>query len=418
LRWGILLGMGGVLGVGSAGFGQVQVQINPPPLPGGAVATTVSNNLNVLVGSMARHVRRLSEVISGDQGTNLGKYSLQDTQELAQALDEFGASLNNGMDWFAARQAFSNFHQSWRSLLPQFTQPGAQSPAINQTVQKIVEDDAQIVQALGLNALPTTYYTQMSAPTGMTDMQRLAQALVDRAAALAAVIRADMVGPGGARPVQESESLVAAADAFHDGIDLNAAPAVARNGFAGVDALTDSLRRDLAAGTPTPRVQVAWQSYLAAEVLLKQSLGLVNTQADLAGTAIVVNGPSPVVALADQLVNQVNAFIQVFSQTAGAVPEGGLFLADAQRLLAAAVNFQQDVARGLNPGQLAYEFRDVDVLWDRLARRTDRIARGRTGPNIQQVGRMGQTVAEIHRLLAIPGYPASVTVAVPAPAPR
>jgi hypothetical protein len=370
------------------------------------------------VGSMARHVRRLSEVISGDQGTNMGKYSLQDTQELAQALDEFGASLNNGMDWFAARQAFSNLHQSWRSLLPQFTQPGAQSPAINQMVQKVVQDDAQIVQALGLNALPTTYYTQMSAPTGMTDMQRLAQALVDRAAALAAVIRADMVGPGGARPVQESESLVAAADAFHDGIDLNAAPAVARNGFAGVDALTDSLRRDLAAGTLTPRVQVAWQSYLAAEVLLKQSLGLVNTQADLAGTAIVVNGPSPVVALADQLVNQVNAFIQVFSQTAGAVPEGGLFLADAQRLLAAAVNFQQDVARGLNPGQLAYEFRDVDVLWDRLARRTDRIARGRTGPNIQQVGRMGQTVAEIHRLLAIPGYPASVTVAVPAPAPR
>ncbi|HMB03803.1 MAG TPA: hypothetical protein VKP69_08690 [Isosphaeraceae bacterium] len=252
----------------------------------------------------------------------------------------------------------------------------------------------------------------------MTDTQRLAQALVDRAEALAAVIRADMIGPGGARPVQESATLVAVADAFHDGIDLNAAPAVARNGFAGVDALTDDLRRDLAASALTPRVRAAWQSYLAAEVLLKQDLGLVNTQADLAGTAIVANGPTPVVGPADQLVTQVNDFIQVFSQTAGAVPEGDLFLADARRLQAAAVDFQHDVARGLKPGQLAYEFRDVDVLWDRLARRTDRIARGRTGPNIQQVGRMGQTIAEIHRLLAIPGYPASITVAVPAASPR
>ncbi len=39
----------------------------------------------------------------------------------------------------------------------------------------------------------------------------------------------------------------------------------------------------------------------------------------------------------------------------------------------------------LAPNQLAFEFRDVDAVWQRLARRIDRIARGRTGPNIQQV---------------------------------
>ncbi len=227
---------------------------------------------------------------------------------------------------------------------------------------------------------------------------------MDRAEALAAIIRADMVGGGGGRLLQDTVNLAQAADAFHDGIDLNAASGVAENSFAEVAASSDRLEQDLAAIPPTPRVQAAWQGYQAVEVLLRQNLGLPNAPQDLTNSAIPLSGPSPVVALADQLVNQVNAFLLVFGQTAGAVPEGGLFLANAQRLQAAAANFRQDAAQGLSPGQLAFEFRDVDALWQRLARRTNRIARGRTGPNIQQVGLMGQTIAQIHQLLGIPGY--------------
>ncbi|MBV8268694.1 MAG: hypothetical protein JO252_20380, partial [Planctomycetaceae bacterium] len=90
------------------------------------------------------------------------------------------------------------------------------------------------------------------------------------------------------------------------------------------------------------------------------------------------------------------------------------FLADAQRLQAAAADFRQDAARGLNTGQLAYEFRDVDALWQRLARRTNRIARGRSGPNIQQVASMGQTIAQIHQLLGMPGF-APMVISIPTP---
>jgi len=77
---------------------------------------------------------------------------------------------------------------------------------------------------------------------------------------------------------------------------------------------------------------------------------------------------------------------------------------------AAATDFRQDVARGISPGQLAYEFRDVDAVWQRLARRTNRIARGRTGPNIQQVANMGTTLAQLHDALGLPGYAPIVTV--------
>ena len=86
------------------------------------------------------------------------------------------------------------------------------------------------------------------------------------------------------------------------------------------------------------------------------------------------------------------------------VPEGGFILADAQSLQAAAADFRKDAARGLAPNQLAYEFRDVDAIWQRLARRVNRIARGRIGPNIQQVQRIGGTCEQVHRVLGMPGY--------------
>ena len=418
LKWGVFFGFGTFVGLGTASFGQVPVPLVPPPSPepSGAVLPT---NLGTLTRAFAGDVRKLYQVIGGDLSqTDAGKYLLQDAQELAQAVDDFGDALNNTADRFGARQSFSNLDQSWRGLVAQLSQPGLNTPAIAETIQRANQDEAQLLTALNLRPLPTTYYTQTTAPTGLTDLQRLSHALADRAAALAALLQTDGPGPGWVKPIQDSVNLSAAADAFNNGIDLNAPPGVARNGFAGVDALTDTVRRDLIASTLTPRVQAAWQAFLATEILIKQQLGLVTNRAELSGTVIVENGPSPVVGLAGRLVEQVNAFLQVFSQTGAAVPEGGLFLADAQRLQAAAVNFQQDTARGLNPGQLAFEFRDVDGLWDRLARRTNRIARGRVGPNIEQVGKMGQTIAEIHSLLGIPGYPASVVIAVPAGSPR
>jgi hypothetical protein len=89
-------------------------------------------------------------------------------------------------------------------------------------------------------------------------------------------------------------------------------------------------------------------------------------------------------------------------------------LADAQQLQAAATDFRQDVARNLPPNQLAYEFRDVDAIWQRLARRVNRVARGRIGPNIAQVQKLGGICAQIHQALGMPGYPPVISgLAVP-----
>jgi len=420
--WGIILslGIGGVTGLGSPGFGQVPDV--PPPPPGAIQAgpPPAANDINGLARAMGRDLRKLKELMAGDLTADAYRVLGQDVQELIQALDEFAQASANPADVFSLRQSFSNIDQSWHYLRSRFTVPEAQSPAINFTLPKIDADDQQIHQALNLNPVPATYYAPgTTAPTGIAETQRLARALEERAAALAAVMRTDMPGPAGIRPIQLATNLTLAADAFHDGIDLNAAPLVARNGFAGVDAMTDDLRRLLMNSELPPRVQAAWQAYLAAEVLTKQSLGMVNTEADLYGTTVIpqAGAPSPVVALSNQLVEQAGAFVQVFTQTSPNVPEGGLFLADAQRLQAAAADFSRDAARGLNINQLAYEFRDVDALWQVLARRTNRIARGRVGPNIDQVGKMGQTVAEIHRVLGMPGYPAGL-VAVPVTSPR
>ena len=61
--------------------------------------------------------------------------------------------------------------------------------------------------------------------------------------------------------------------------------------------------------------------------------------------------------------------------------------------LAAAI----EARRGADPATLAGTFGVVEERWSRLVRRTDRIARGRTGPNIQQIQLMGNTLEAIRR---------------------
>jgi hypothetical protein len=395
-RFGAVLGLGWVLGVALAASGQAV----PPPVPDLPVA-----DLTRLSEQMAVQARNLAEDIQSEIGqTGQGRQLSQDATELAQAADEFREAVRRNSDRFRLRQVLSGIDTSWRHLQAQLAQPGSTSPAVARAADRVGRLDAQLVQLFGLNPIPGDYYRTDRAPTGMAVTHRLARAVADRAEALASVVRADMVGPGTARVVQDTVNLAQATDAYHDGIDLNAGPDLARNGYAGVVTLTQQVDKDFAAAPPTPRVRDALRTFKAAEVLLRQNLNLPVPNADLDGTAIPATGPSPVVALAGQLVDQVTAFLQVFGPTAGVVPEGAWFLADAQRLQAAAADFRQDAAGGLDPARLAYEFRDVDALWQRLARRTNRIARGRTGPNIQQVGLMGQTVAEIHRLLGMPGY--------------
>jgi hypothetical protein len=368
---------------------------------------------------MGGDLRRLEQVIVRVLGqTDTGKVLGRDARELVQAFEEFSKSLNQTTGRFAARQAYSGIAQSWNHLLGQLSRPGVQTPEIDQAARRVAQDDALIHQVLDMNPLPPNYYTAPAAPSGPADVKRLSRALNDRAAALADAIRADPRGPDAGRTAELAVNLSTAVDAFDDGVEINVTLPIARNGFAAVDAMTNDLLQMLQGNPLAPRVRAAWQSYLATVVLLKQVLGLNNPPESLAGTALAAHGRSPVVALADQLLEQINAFINAFALNSGTVLDGNLLLADAQRLQTAADEFRQDAARGLTPGQLAFEFRDVDALWHRLARRTNRVARGWTGPSIEQVTRMGQTLAEIHRLLGMPGFPARVAVPAAAPAPR
>jgi len=400
-------GLGGVLPSESSGQ-----PVDPPPLPGPAA---VPADLNPIARRMDERVRRLEEDVTTDLGNAPQSQRLiAEIRELEQSVGEFRDTLGNRADQFQARQAYAGIDATLHNLMADLARPDSTSPAVARSAQRVAESDTELHRALGMNDYPPGYYGGAQPLTGTAEAQRLAHALVDRAEMLASTVRADMVGAGGGRVVQDAVNLAQQADIYHDSIDLNGQiDAAVQNGFSGVAGIADRLEEDFRRTPPTPRVQAAWQSYRSTEVLMRQAVGLQVDAQDLPGTVLAVpaqGGGSPVLPLADQLVQQSTEFVQVFSQTAGAVPEGRQFLADSQALVAAATGFRKDVGRNLNPGQLAYEFREVDAVWQRLARRTNRIARGRTGPNIQQVGKMGLTVSEIHRLLGIPGYAPVVNI--------
>ncbi|GAC1472072.1 MAG: hypothetical protein NVSMB9_18910 [Isosphaeraceae bacterium] len=335
------------------------------------------------------------------------KHLIQDTQELAQAVDEFHDSLHQRRDPVQTRQAYAGIETTWQHLRAQLV-AGA-SPAVIRAAAHVEQLDAQIRQSLGLNAPPVAFYGGGQAPSGIVETQRLAHALVARAQSLAAVIQADMAAqPNGAALAQDAAELARVADVFHDSIDANQSVQVAAQAFGPVDIIADRLEQFITANQVPPRVQTAWQSFASVEVLIHQNLGLNSPQpAVQIGLAPPPGGgEAPIIGLSNQLTVQITEFVQVFAPTAGNVPDGGSILADAQRFQAAAAAFQQSATQGLPPNQLAYGFRDVDACWQRLARRVSRIARGRVGPNIQQIQRIGGTCDQIHRVLGMPGYPA------------
>jgi hypothetical protein len=107
-------------------------------------------------------------------------------------------------------------------------------------------------------------------------------------------------------------------------------------------------------------------------------------------------GPSPVVGLADQLVQQADTFLRGFAPTARVVPQGGQFLADASALRDAAARFRQVSASGADPSN---EFGAVAALYQRLESRIYSVSKGRVGPNIANALQMGQTIEQIRGVL-------------------
>jgi len=389
-----ILSLGLAFGLARAAFGQ-GIGVGQP-------------DVNRLAHEMAEQVRHLGEDISTDLGQSpQGRHLLQDTRELAQAVDEFHENLHNRPDAFRMRQSYAGIDGTWHHLRTELSRPGILTTAVDRAARRVDAVDAQIHQALGLNVAPQGFYGT-TAPSGIADTQRLAHALVDRAEALASVIQTTMGNdPNGAGLAAEAARLAQAADAFHDAIDANQPIEFAARSFGPVDALADRVERYVTTNSVPYQVQSAWQSFASVEVLIHQNLGLPSSQPNvqIALVPAVQNAPSPIVALSDQLLGQTSEITQIFSTALGQVPEGPQMLDEAQRLQAAVTNFRQDVGRGLAANQLAFEFREVDVFWQRLARRVNRVARGQIGPNIAKVQNLGETCEQIHRVLGMPGFP-------------
>ena len=400
-----IVGLGLALGLSQPGFAQIS------PRPGQAAQPDV----NALSHEMAERVRHLGEDISSDLGqTPEGRHLLQDLEEMAQATDEFHDNLHNARDPFQKRQAYTGIHQTWHHLRVNLAKPGFSTPAVNRAANRVDALDAQIQQALGLRGYPQVGNAQP--PVGpapqpvasFSSTQRLSYTLVQRAEYLVSTIQAEAPNlPNGARFVSQADELSNACGAFYDSLQQNQSPEILQQSYTTVTVMADRLRNDLQAVRCPPRIQQGWQSYAATDVLIRAQLNVPLTPPVTHIVLRPAQGPSPLVAMSDQLLQQIDSFIQVFGPTAREVPQGEYILADAQRLQVAAGDFRQDVGRGpqIDPIALAGEFQDVDVSWQRLVRRVNRIGRGRTGPTIQLVQKMGSTCEQIHSVLGMPGYP-------------
>jgi hypothetical protein len=109
-----------------------------------------------------------------------------------------------------------------------------------------------------------------------------------------------------------------------------------------------------------------------------------------------------VVELSESLYAQTDSYMRDFASTAGAVPEGPQFLAEAESLNVAVARFRELAAGGAGPRRLSAELENVEATYGPLAARTDRVSRGRTGPNIQRVHAMGDFIQQLRQLLSHP----------------
>ena len=388
----------------------------PGQIPAGNAA-----DLDRMAIEMSDRVRHLGEDIAADLGRSPGvSHVIQDTRELAESVDEFRQASRRGRDAYAARQSYSAIEGSWQHLKGALTRLGVGSAGVDRSARRVEEADAQLRTMLGLNEPPPDFYygDTNAPPRGVGEVRRLAHALVDRAEALANAVRIEMSrDPNAGGLLADTTGLARAADQFHDTLDANRPLPEVSAAFAPVDALADRIGRQVNRGNVSPGVRNAWASFAQAEGLIDRELGL---DPGRHGAAPVVvrppqPPPSPIVPLADAMVQQINEFVANYSATARNVPEGQAIYDDAVRLQAASIDFRRAIAGGGPPGSQAFAFREVDAGVHRLSRRVERVARGRNGPNIQQVRNIVATAEGLHTALGMPGYPPAIGVGQPFP---
>ena len=403
-----MLAAGFALTIGSARPADAQGLIAPSP---GADLERISRR-------MADAFRDLSEDVSSGLGqTQFGQHLLRDVQELQQANGAWYAAIRDTNNPYQIRRSYSGIDTSWHRLRSQLASQVGANQAIADEIRRVDEADKQVHQALGLNAYPGGFDGQ-AAPTGLDEVKRLAYALAQRGEALASLIQADYgPNPVFANLVNDAAQVAQLVDTYYDNLNNPAnaqQPDFARQSFAQIIQRSNNLGMTLGtSGVMPPRISSAWDSYTSVHNLIRVNLGLTNQTSDglppqnvnvTIGIPINPNPTNQVVQWSVDLDRQVDELLADFTPNVQSVPEGREMLIEMGRLRDHIHEFRRDASQGFDPGRLAFEFREVDTAWLRLSRRFDRVARGRSGPNIQRVQQMGQTCEQIHRVLGMPGF--------------
>ncbi|MEW4571477.1 hypothetical protein AB1L88_26680 [Tautonia sp. JC769] len=95
------------------------------------------------------------------------------------------------------------------------------------------------------------------------------------------------------------------------------------------------------------------------------------------------------IGLVDQLIGEVGAFLEVFGPTAHIVPQGDRMYRDAIDLHQAAVGLRQAALGGASPHELRKFHQRMERSCGRLVSRVNSVAKGRSGPNIEQIRYIG-----------------------------
>lgn len=111
-------------------------------------------------------------------------------------------------------------------------------------------------------------------------------------------------------------------------------------------------------------------------------------------------GPNPV-AVADQAIAEVDGFLLAIQPNLTRIPEGPRFQSDARSLRNRLLDLRQRLARGEYAGGLRSPYAAAESDYRRLADRINRVSGGRSGPNIERVGRIGQAMADLRGVLRI-----------------
>ncbi len=114
---------------------------------------------------------------------------------------------------------------------------------------------------------------------------------------------------------------------------------------------------------------------------------------------------APVLGLADQLVGQVDTFLQMYRPFVDDVPQGGRMLAESQQLRAAVVEFRQAARGGADLARLSRALGSVESQWRSLAGDIRRIVPQNRGPIVQAAMQVGNITQEIRQGLDGPGGP-------------